>query len=57
VVHIKRLKKTYNQNIWKPTPNQKTNHRKSKSEEDMDNKQNGLEEEGSFIVTRHGIVT
>jgi hypothetical protein len=23
----------------------------------MDNKQNGLEEEGSFIVTRHGIVT
>jgi hypothetical protein len=55
VVHVNRLNKAYNQNVWKPRPNQKPNHRKRKAKEDTQDDQE--EEEEEAIVTRRGIVT
>jgi ABC-type glutathione transport system ATPase component len=54
---IKRLKKPYNQNVWKSRPKQKTNHRKRKAKEDAENKQEDQEKEEGFVITRHAIVT
>jgi hypothetical protein len=56
-VHVKRPKKAYNQNVWKPRPNQKAKHRKRKANKDTENKHERQEEGEVVIVTRLGLVT
>jgi hypothetical protein len=57
VVQVKRLKKAYNQNIWKHRPNKEPNRRKKKAKEYTEYKQETQEEEQGVIITWHGIVT